>query len=110
MAHLLAGSDIALVTPLADGMNLVAKEYVAAQDPADPGVLVLSKFAGAAEEMTDALLIDPNDPDETADAIETARQMPKDERQARHKSLMAVVERTRIDRWIGACLDDLAAA
>ena len=52
-------SDVGLVTPLRDGMNLVAKEYVAAQDPANPGVLVLSQFAGAANELTSALIVNP---------------------------------------------------
>ncbi|HMM42901.1 MAG TPA: trehalose-6-phosphate synthase, partial [Thermomicrobiales bacterium] len=60
---------IGLVTPLRDGMNLVAKEFVAAQDPTDPGVLILSRFAGAAEELTEALLVNPYDPDEIADQI-----------------------------------------
>ena len=58
-----------MVTPLRDGMNLVAKEYVAAQDAADPGVLILSQFAGAAEELTDALIVNPYNIDETADVI-----------------------------------------
>ena len=78
---------IALVTPLRDGMNLVAKEFVAAQDPADPGVLVLSQFAGAAEDMKDALIINPFDPDEIAGAIYRAMHMSKEERVARHTAL-----------------------
>ncbi|WP_226582115.1 alpha,alpha-trehalose-phosphate synthase (UDP-forming) [Acuticoccus sediminis] len=110
VAHLLAGSDVAMVTPLADGMNLVAKEYVAAQDPNDPGVLILSRYAGAAEDMTDALIVDPADIEGMARAIEAARLMPKGERRERYRSLMGVVERTRIDRWIDACMKDFVAA
>ena len=109
VAHLLAASDIAMVTPLADGMNLVAKEYVAAQDPNDPGVLILSGAAGAAEQMTDALIVDPTDPEQMAHAIETARDMSRGERRERHRGLMSVVERTRIDRWLETCVADLAA-
>jgi len=66
-----------------DGMNLVAKEYVAAQDPTDPGVLVLSRFAGAAEQLTGAIVVNPNDKLEVAGAILSALEMPVDERIAR---------------------------
>ncbi len=62
--------DVGLATPLRDGMNLVAKEYVAAQDPANPGVLVLSQFAGAANELTSALIVNPYDRDEVAAALD----------------------------------------
>ena len=109
VAHLLRGADAALVTPLADGMNLVAKEYVAAQDPADPGVLILSDMAGAAEDMTDALIIDPHDAEGIAAAIRASRAMPLGERRERHAALMKVVEATRVDRWVAACVADLAA-
>ncbi|MBC7281897.1 MAG: trehalose-6-phosphate synthase [Hoeflea sp.] len=68
LAVLFRLSRVGLVTPLFDGMNLVAKEYVAAQDEADPGVLVLSQCAGAAEEMTEALIVNPHDPQDIADA------------------------------------------
>ncbi|MFP1527444.1 trehalose-6-phosphate synthase [Escherichia coli] len=68
-------SDVGLVTPLRDGMNLVAKEYVAAQDPANPGVLVLSQFAGAANELTSALIVNPYDRDEVAAALDRALTM-----------------------------------
>ena len=63
---------VGLVTPLRDGMNLVAKEYVAAQDPDDPGVLVLSRFAGAVAQLPGALLVNPLDPDEIAEALDQA--------------------------------------
>jgi trehalose 6-phosphate synthase len=80
---------LGVVTPLRDGMNLVAKEYVAAQNPADPGVLVLSRFAGAAGELTDALLVNPFDIEAIAEAMHDALLMPLDERQDRHRSLLA---------------------
>lgn len=82
---------IGVVTPLRDGMNLVAKEFVAAQDPEDPGVLVLSRFAGAAEEMTEALIVNPYDPDDTADAMHRALTMKRAERIERHQALLAKV-------------------
>ncbi|HWP12752.1 MAG TPA: trehalose-6-phosphate synthase, partial [Ramlibacter sp.] len=78
-------SHVALVTPLRDGMNLVAKEYVVAQNPDDPGVLVLSRFAGAAEQLREALLVNPYDIEGTAAAIQLALQMPLEERRARHQ-------------------------
>nr|WP_314072993.1 trehalose-6-phosphate synthase [uncultured Roseococcus sp.] len=76
-------ADIALVTPLRDGMNLVAKEFVAAQPPEDPGVLILSHFAGAAREMEGAVKVNPNDPDEIAEALDIAINMPLAERRER---------------------------
>src|SRR5215470_16322246 len=81
-------SQICMVTPLRDGMNLIAKEYVAAQDVADPGVLILSQFAGAAEEMTEALIVNPYNIDETADALRSALEMDLTERRARHGALL----------------------
>ena len=94
LAALFAASRIGLVTPLRDGMNLVAKEYVAAQDPEDPGVLILSRFAGAAEMMTSALLVNPYNEEEMANALQTALQMSQDERVERHRDLMRVNEET----------------
>jgi len=76
------------VTPLHDGMNLVAKEYVAAQDPADPGVLVLSKFAGAANELDTALLVNTHDIDGMAHTIAAALSMPLTERRMRYEAMM----------------------
>ncbi len=96
-----------LVTPLADGMNLVAKEYVAAQDPGDPGVLVLSRMAGAAEEMPDALLVNPYDIEEMALALDTALAMPRPERQRRHRALMAVLQVNDVAQWRRTCLAEL---
>jgi len=97
---------VGLVTPLRDGMNLVAKEYVAAQDPDDPGVLVLSRFAGAAEELEDAIIINPNDPDEITEALHQALSMPLDERKARHERLFEKVCQTTAHTY---CRDFLAA-
>jgi trehalose 6-phosphate synthase len=77
----------------------VAKEYVAAQDPEDPGVLILSAFAGAAEQLHDALLVNPYDGDEVADALERARTMGLEERIERHRSLVAVLRRDSSDHW-----------
>ena len=99
LAALYRASRIGLVTPLRDGMNLVAKEYVAAQDADDPGVLVLSQFAGAARQMSAAVLTNPYDADAVADAIETARQMPATERRARHAELMQGLRTADSHRW-----------
>ena len=76
LAGIYRAARVGLVTPLRDGMNLVAKEYVAAQDPDDPGVLILSRFAGAAEQMTEAMIVNPYSPEELADAIGLALEMP----------------------------------
>lgn len=100
-------ADVGLVTPMRDGMNLVAKEYVAAQDPIDPGVLVLSQFAGAACELKSALLVNPHDPDEIADALERALSMPLAERRERHADMMAVLRRNSLGAWRDRFLGDL---
>ena len=92
-------SCVAVVTPLRDGMNLVAKEYVAAQDPANPGVLLLSRFAGAAEQMTDALLVNPYDTQVVAETMQRALQMPLEERQARHAKLLAGICEFDVHWW-----------
>jgi trehalose 6-phosphate synthase len=90
---------VGLVTPLRDGMNLVAKEYVAAQDPQDPGVLVLSLLAGAAQELTTALLVNPHDLDGVADAIATAATMPLGRRRERWEAMMEHLLRHDIHAW-----------
>ena len=90
---------VGLVTPLRDGMNLVAKEYVAAQDPADPGVLVLSRFAGAAEQMKEALLVNPYDTQGTAETVQRALRMPLEERQLRHQKLLAGIRQYDVHWW-----------
>jgi len=90
---------VALVTPLRDGMNLVAKEFVAAQDAEDPGVLVLSSFAGAARELTQALLVNPYDLDGVADAIAIAVAMPLEERRERWQAMMRRLRHHDITAW-----------
>ncbi|MEY8837670.1 trehalose-6-phosphate synthase [Cribrihabitans sp. XS_ASV171] len=96
-----------LVTSLADGMNLVAKEFVAAQDPEDPGVLILSRFAGVAEDMDEAILVNPYDIGDISAAIDRALTMPLDERKRRYSACMAVVEKTDISRWTRSFLSAL---
>ncbi len=103
-------SEVGLVTPLRDGMNLVAKEYVAAQDPADPGVLVLSQFAGAAEELEDALIVNPHDTEEMGEKMEQALRMPLEERQRRHASLLERVKQSDVGIWMETFIDALEAA
>mgnify|MGYP004708501475 CR=1 FL=1 len=102
-------TDVGLVTPLRDGMNLVAKEYVAAQDPDDPGVLVLSRFAGAANELTSALIVNPYDRDEVAAALDRALTMPRTERISRYNDMMAVLRKQDISHWRECFLQDLNA-
>jgi trehalose 6-phosphate synthase len=92
-------ANIGLVTPLRDGMNLVAKEYIAAQDEENPGVLVLSRFAGAADELTEALIVNPFDADEVAAALHEALTMRLEERQERHAALLAKVRHTTAQRF-----------
>jgi trehalose 6-phosphate synthase len=100
---------VGLVTPFRDGMNLVAKEYVCAQDPEDPGVLVLSRFAGAAEELAAAVLVNPYDADGVARALHAALLMPLAERRARWEAMMAVLRRNDIDAWRRSFLAMLSA-
>jgi trehalose 6-phosphate synthase len=101
---------VGLVTPLRDGMNLVAKEYVAAQDPEDPGALVLSRFAGAAAELTGALLVNPLDPDEIAEALDEALSMPREERLARWRGMAEAVRQGSAGAWCRAYLAALQAS
>lgn len=101
-------SDAALITPLRDGMNLVAKEYVAAQDPRNPGVLILSRFAGAAHQLKDAILINPYSKDEVSDAIRAALAMPKPERLRRWESLYDNVTKEDVLAWRHAFVAALA--
>ena len=110
LAGIFRESAAALVTPLRDGMNLVAKEYVAAQDPEDPGVLILSQFAGAAAELDSALIVNPHETEGMAAAIKTALQMPRDERRARHSAMFAKIEKNDIDRWAETFLSRLGEA
>ena len=96
---LYAEAQACLVTPLRDGMNLVAKEYAAAQDPAEPGVLILSEFAGAARELDAALLVNPYDEAGMARAMDQALSMPVEERRERHAAMLAVMRRNSLERW-----------
>ena len=101
---------VGVVTPVRDGMNLVAKEFVAAQDPEDPGMLVLSTLAGAAEELPDALLVNPRDIRGIADAIHRALSMPLDERRARHARMLEVLRRNDIHAWHSRFVSQLQQA
>ncbi|HHQ14227.1 MAG TPA: alpha,alpha-trehalose-phosphate synthase (UDP-forming) [Chromatiales bacterium] len=103
-------ANVGLVTPIRDGMNLVAKEFVAAQDPDDPGALVLSNLAGAAHELTDAVLVNPYDIDGVADGIHQALSMPIEERRERHQSMIEVLRRNDITAWRTRFVDALRAA
>jgi trehalose 6-phosphate synthase len=99
LAGLYRSARVGLVTPLRDGMNLVAKEYIAAQSEHDPGVLILSRFAGAAVECKAALLVNPHDADAVASAIAQALSMPFDERRARHAELYKVIAGNDVKTW-----------
>ena len=103
-------APVGLVTPLRDGMNLVAKEFVAAQDPEDPGVLILSTLAGAALELPAALLVNPYDRNGMAEALQQALQMPLVERRDRHASMIEALRRNDIGAWHGRFLDSLREA
>jgi trehalose 6-phosphate synthase len=95
----LRAAKVGIVTPLRDGMNLVAKEFVAAQDPTDPGVLILSNLAGAARELTSSLLVNPYDTRAVGHAIQSALSMPLSERRERHAAMMQVLKRNDIAAW-----------
>jgi len=110
-------AKIGLVTPLRDGMNLVAKEYVAAQDPEDPGVLILSEFAGAAQQLGveredgsegGAVLVNPHSPDTLASAIQRALDMPIDERKRRYETMIGTVRNDHVGAWTENFCKDLA--
>ena len=100
-------SRIGLFTPLRDGMNLVAKEYIAAQDPDDPGVAILSRFAGAAEQLDDALIVNPYNLEEVADAVLRAIEMGKTERIARHERLLTKIKTNNAATWTRSFLSTL---
>lgn len=99
-------ADVCLVTSLSDGMNLVAKEFVAAREDED-GALVLSRFAGASRELTDALIVNPYDIDRAAEAIRYALEMPAEERRTRMKRLRETVKENNIYRWAGNLITEL---
>jgi trehalose 6-phosphate synthase len=107
LAGLYRTAQVGVVTPLHDGMNLVAKEYIAAQNTSDPGVLVLSKFAGAANELDAALLVNPHDIDAMARTIATAVSMPLIERRMRWEAMMAKLRAGTIQQWFADFVDAL---
>ncbi len=110
VAGFMREARVGLVTPLRDGMNLVAKEYVAAQDPDNPGVLVLSKFAGAARQLGAALLVNPVDADEIADALDTALRMSRPEREDRWNACWEAIRDTSALNWGRSFVSALARA
>lgn len=110
LAAIYRNSRLGLVTPLRDGMNLVAKEYVAAQNPDNPGVLLLSRFAGAADELSGALLVNPYDVEGMADMIHKAFTMPLEERRERWRANMDKVETNTIHSWCEGFISDLSSA
>lgn len=109
LAGLYRAASVGMVTPLKDGMNLVAKEYIAAQDAKDPGVLILSQFAGAAEQMQEALIVNPYDIESTAKALQTALKMSLCERIERHQSLLQVISEKNVHWWSNEFLAVLTA-
>ncbi len=110
LSELYRAAHVGYVTPLRDGMNLVAKEFIAAQDPTSPGVLLLSRFAGAAEELKSALLTNPWDPEGTAHDLLRALTMPVEERVSRHADLLRVVSGTTALTWAEGFLTALHQA
>lgn len=109
LAGLYRMAKLALVTPLRDGMNLVAKEFVAAQSEEDPGVLLLSRFAGAAQELKDAVLVNPYDVEGTAEGIARSLAMPLEERRDRWRNMMSALRSNDVFTWCDTFLADLAS-
>src|SRR6516164_6537083 len=107
LAGLYRAADVGMVTPLRDGMNLVAKEYIAAQNPDDPGVLLLSEFAGAAKELERALIVNPHETDALAAALKRALEMPPEERRERHAPMLAHLLQNDIKKWAKSYLSTL---
>ncbi|MBI5244132.1 MAG: trehalose-6-phosphate synthase [Elusimicrobia bacterium] len=100
-------ADLCMVTSLHDGMNLVAKEFVASREDND-GVLILSRFAGASRELRDALIVNPYDIEQTAEAIRYALEMEPDDRAARMKRMRETVRENNIYRWAGNLITELS--
>ena len=107
LCALYAVSDVAMVTPLADGMNLVAKEYLACQSEDDPGVLVLSEFAGASQELIDALVVNPFDTVQVVEALTEGLAMPRDERLRRLEGMRSRVMNFAADYWARNFIEEL---
>ena len=106
LIDLYTSSDIAWLTPLRDGMNLVAKEYIATRTD-QTGVLILSEMAGSANEMNEALLINPNNFEQTADALHRAINMPEKEQKQRNALLQKRLERYNVEKWANDFMDSL---
>jgi trehalose 6-phosphate synthase len=100
-------ADVCMVTSLHDGMNLVAKEFLAARDD-EQGVLILSRFTGAARELNDALVVNPYDTEQMAEAIHIALELPAEERQARMRRMRSVVQEHNVYRWAGNLIAELS--
>jgi trehalose 6-phosphate synthase len=109
LAGIYRAADVAMTTPLRDGMNLGAKEFLAAQDPDDPGVLMLSQFAGAAKELDEALMVNPHETDAVAAALKHALEMPREERRERHAPMLAHLLKNDIKRWSRSYTSTLVA-
>ena len=107
---ILRQAKVGLVTPIRDGMNLVAKEFVASQDPKDPGMPVLSTLCGAAKELTEAVLVNPFDRRGVADGLQRAISMPINERLAKHTAMMTTLRKNDIHAWSRRFLDALSAS
>ena len=107
LMSLLRLTDVGLVTPIRDGMNLVAKEYLATQDPDDPGVLVLSTLAGAAQELTGAVLVNPYDREAVADGMQQAVEMRLEERRERYRSMIGILRQNDIHAWCSRFIEAL---
>jgi trehalose 6-phosphate synthase len=110
LAGIYWGADVVMATPLRDGMNLVAKEFLAAQDPDDPGVLLLSQFAGAAAKLTGALIVNPHETEGMAAALKRALEMPLTERRERHAPMLEYLLHNDIKRWADTYLSTLVDA
>src|SRR6266568_4823041 len=106
IARFYHAASFCMVTSLHDGMNLVAKEYAASRDD-ERGVLILSTFAGAAHELSDALLVNPYDISQLADAIHRALEMPEEEQAARMRRMRQTVREHNVYRWAAHLLSDL---
>ncbi len=101
-------ADLCMVTSLHDGMNLVAKEFLASRDD-EQGVLILSRFTGAARELNDALIVNPYDIEQMAEAIRAALELPAEERQARMRRMRSVVKEHNVYRWAGDLIAELSS-
>lgn len=108
LSALYARADVALFTPLSEGMSLSAKAFILAQDPEDPGVLILSACSGAAEQLAEALIVNPYDARSTGEALHSALAMPLHERKRRHSRLLAKVQRYDCHWWAAAFLTALS--